>query len=234
MCPQESHHTLHRQGLKQLAAMLTRTADGAWIIDSRGTVVYWNRAAERLLGYRAEEVLGRLCHEVICGQTLSGLPLCRPSCPIAARLGHGEAVRNVDLQARTKAGKRIWLNVSSIPVPTRMPGQFWHAHLCRDISKQAKVRQLVDELHLTLSNSPSPQGIEAADPPPPLAPSLSLSEREREVLRLLASGRRTRDIADQLCISPATVRNHIQHILEKLGAHTRLEALAVAYRPGSK
>jgi DNA-binding CsgD family transcriptional regulator len=93
---------------------------------------------------------------------------------------------------------------------------------------------LVDELHLTLSNSPSPQGIEAADPPPPLAPSLSLSEREREVLRLLASGRRTRDIADQLCISPATVRNHIQHILEKLGAHTRLEALAVAYRPGSK
>jgi DNA-binding NarL/FixJ family response regulator len=138
------------------------------------------------------------------------------------------------MQARTKAGKRIWLNVSSIPVPTKKPGQFWHAHLCRDISKQAKVRQLVDELQMTLSSSPPSQMMETAESPPPLSPSLSLSEREREVLRLLASGKRTRDIADQLCISPATVRNHIQHILEKLGAHTRLEALAVAYRPGSK
>lgn len=34
-------------------------------------------------------------------------------------------------------------------------------------------------------------------------------------------------------MSPVTVRNHIQHILEKLGAHSRLQALAIAFPPGS-
>ncbi|MEX5283218.1 MAG: helix-turn-helix transcriptional regulator [Nitrospiraceae bacterium] len=63
--------------------------------------------------------------------------------------------------------------------------------------------------------------------------ALPLSNREKEVLRLLAAGKPSKDIADTLFISPVTVRNHIQHILEKLGAHTRLQALALAFPPGA-
>jgi DNA-binding NarL/FixJ family response regulator len=70
------------------------------------------------------------------------------------------------------------------------------------------------------------------DQPPQIPAALPLSEREREVLQLLAQGKNTKDIADALYISPATVRNHIQHILEKLGAHNRLQALAIAFHPG--
>jgi DNA-binding NarL/FixJ family response regulator len=57
-----------------------------------------------------------------------------------------------------------------------------------------------------------------------------LTPRELEVLRLLAEGNRAPQIAERLVISPRTVATHIEHILEKLGAHSRAEAVAVAYR----
>jgi DNA-binding NarL/FixJ family response regulator len=57
----------------------------------------------------------------------------------------------------------------------------------------------------------------------------SLTPREQEVLALLASGKRQRDIAGQLVISPKTVATHIQRILAKLHVHSRAEAVAVAH-----
>jgi DNA-binding NarL/FixJ family response regulator len=59
-----------------------------------------------------------------------------------------------------------------------------------------------------------------------------LTRREREVLNLLASGRSQPEIAEQLVISSSTVASHIEHILEKLGVHSRAEAVAVAHRSG--
>jgi two-component system nitrate/nitrite response regulator NarL len=49
-----------------------------------------------------------------------------------------------------------------------------------------------------------------------------------EVLRLLADGRSTKAVAEALHVSPATVRNHVQNVLAKLGVHSRLEAVAYA------
>lgn len=57
-----------------------------------------------------------------------------------------------------------------------------------------------------------------------------LTEREREVLRLLAAGLDQRQIATALVISPKTVGSHIERILEKLGVNSRLQAVALAYR----
>jgi DNA-binding NarL/FixJ family response regulator len=60
----------------------------------------------------------------------------------------------------------------------------------------------------------------------------SLSEREIEVLRRVAEGNRNRDIADQLFISEETIKVHIKHIMEKLGASDRTQAVAIAVRRG--
>jgi PAS domain S-box-containing protein len=223
---------------RSVATMLERTAEGAMLADERGTVVLWNKAAERLLGFRAAEVLGRPCHEVMRGVTLSGHPFCSPACAVGERLGCGSGVRNFDIQTRTKAGKTVWLNVSSLPVPSRKKNRFQFVHLFRDIGKQAKVRHLVNELQAVLSGSderaasgakPSLAPASPADTVPDIPATLPLSQRERDILRHLALGERTARIADTLCISPATVRNHIQHIFDKLGAHSRLEALAIAF-----
>jgi DNA-binding NarL/FixJ family response regulator len=59
-----------------------------------------------------------------------------------------------------------------------------------------------------------------------------LSDREVEVLQLLADGRSTSGVADTMHISVNTVRNHVQHVLRKLGSHSRLEAVAAGMRAG--
>jgi DNA-binding NarL/FixJ family response regulator len=59
-----------------------------------------------------------------------------------------------------------------------------------------------------------------------------LTAREVEVLRRVAGGNRNRDIADLLFISEETVKVHIKHIMEKLGAKDRTQAIAIAVRRG--
>lgn len=176
--------------MKQIANMLQRTADGAMLADEEGIVVLWNKAAERMLGFRSDEVIGRPCHEVMKGETLAGQPFCSPACAVGHRLGCGGGVRNFDIQTRTKAGKVIWLNVSSLPVPSRKKDRFVFAHLFRDIGRQAKVRHLVQELHSVLSASDerlAPQAQQTRFPTslsgelPDIPSTLPLSTREREV-----------------------------------------------------
>ena len=71
-----------------------------------------------------------------------------------------------------------------------------------------------------------PVGPRRAPAPSPLTP------RQSEVLELLAAGLSTREIAGRLAISRETARNHVRGILVALGAHSRLEAVAVARRLG--
>ncbi len=63
---------------------------------------------------------------------------------------------------------------------------------------------------------------------PPLGHDLT--EREREVLSLLANGKTNKEIAEELTISPATARGHVSNILSKLGASNRTEATALAMK----
>jgi PAS domain S-box-containing protein len=56
----------------------------------------------------------------------------------------------------------------------------------------------------------------------------ALTPRQSEILRLLEHGRSTDQIAEELHLSRETVRNHIRHILQALGVHSRLEAVALA------
>jgi len=75
--------------------------------------------------------------------------------------------------------------------------------------------------------------------PPQLAAQLAehmsdeaLTTREIEVLRQIAGGNRNRDIAERLFISEETVKVHIKHIMEKLGASDRTQAVAIGIRRG--
>ena len=61
-------------------------------------------------------------------------------------------------------------------------------------------------------------------------PGLRLTERELEVLRLVATGKNNREIAKDLFISENTVKNHVRNILEKLQLHSRMEAVMYAVK----
>ena len=62
------------------------------------------------------------------------------------------------------------------------------------------------------------------------SPRPRLTERELEVLKLVAQGMNNREIADELYISENTVKNHVRNILEKLHLHSRMEAVVYAVR----
>lgn len=224
--------------MDRVHVLLSRTAEGALVTNGECRVRYWNHAAERMLGFSSKEVVGRPCHEVLRGVTLDGRILCSPTCPMFERLSQGKGVRNFDIQTTTKSGQVVWLNVSSIPVPSTRKGRYIVVHLFHEIGKLRKIRQLTEDLYEMfggLGGNPARiekgKALRSDEEHMDISPSLPITEREREILQRLAEGMDTKRIADRLCISQITVRNHIQHILEKLGAHSRLEALAIAFRP---
>lgn len=76
--------------------------------------------------------------------------------------------------------------------------------------------------------------VETARPRGPLAHEFipALTPREKQVLELASHGRTTREIAAALVVSPATIKTHLEHIYEKLDAHDRVSAVAMALRLG--
>jgi DNA-binding NarL/FixJ family response regulator len=74
--------------------------------------------------------------------------------------------------------------------------------------------------------------VPAGDPPPPPVTELGLTEREIEVLRLIAAGRTNKEIASTLYISPKTAGAHVSSILAKLGVERRAAAATLAQRLG--
>ncbi len=84
---------------------------------------------------------------------------------------------------------------------------------------------------LKLSHTPA---ISTAPPPTPALTKWSdgLTEREREVVRLISEGLSNKDIADRLCISSITVRHHLTSIFDKLGVSNRQKLLIRAHQQG--
>jgi len=94
----------------------------------------------------------------------------------------------------------------------------------------AEVRALARRARLVIEDEPVPP--EPAEEPTDQLAGFGLTDREREVLRLLAAGRSNPEIARELFISPKTASVHVSNILAKLGVSGRVEAAAVAHRLG--
>ena len=102
------------------------------------------------------------------------------------------------------------------------------AHADADRIGAALLRSAIDAFAARVRVDPTP----AAAPAPRRESPLGLTPREEQILELLARGRKNREIADELVISPRTVEVHVARVLEKLNAHTRTEAVAAAHRLG--
>jgi PAS domain S-box-containing protein len=212
--------------MDKVLAVLSRTADGVFAVDHDQRIAFWNDAAECLLGYRADEVIGRLCHEIFDGEPRPGCLECSPECPVMAAALRHESVPTYNLMSHTKDGDAILLNVSVI-IPNGV-SPFATIHLFRDATHQLRYETYVEQILCAAARLPSPQTTlsrSALDASPLGAP---LSAREKEVLYLLVQGKAAREIADTLCISYATVRNHLQTVLRKLSVHSQREAVKVA------
>lgn len=196
---------------------LARAGDGAFVISPDGRIVLWNRAAERILGYGAREVMQRRCCDVFAGHDDKDNRLCYQGCHVQNLVKMSEPVQNFDMRTQTKTGKPVWLNVSVLSVPGNDRSGALTVHLLRDVSAAKEMLRLVHER--LAPSAPDGDGPSEAS---------ALTRRELEVLRLMGQGINTAGAADRLHVSPATIRNHVQNILGKLGVHSRLEAVAYA------
>ncbi len=202
--------------------MFANTGDGVFAVDPEGHIVLWNRAATRILGLEAEEALGRRCCDVMRGLDVSGNLLCFPGCQVMVLSARAQPIHHFEMQTRRNDGQEIWLDISTIIVPADGDAPGGTVHLFRDITQERPVSGW-----LTRAAGEPEAGVPRTELGK--APAEALTAREREILHLIAAGLTTSAIADKLCISSTTVRNHVQHILAKLGAHSRLEAVTVVY-----
>jgi PAS domain S-box-containing protein len=193
---------------------LARAGDGVFAAGPEGRVLMWNRAAEKILGWNAREILGRPCCDVFVGVDDRGNRLCYQGCHVMSLVKLGEPLQHFDMQTRTKAGRPVWLNISILAAPSSGPGGPLTIHLFRDVTASKELLRLVHERFKAPSTPPDG--------------TMVLTRRELEILRLLAGGANTKALAERLHVSGATIRNHVQNIFAKLGVHSRLEAVAYA------
>jgi DNA-binding CsgD family transcriptional regulator len=206
--------------------LLELLADGeppAFATDSRERIVFWNRGAARVFGRRSEEALGRRCFEVVCGRDVFGNRLCYANCPISAMARANETICGFEARVPGAAGDAdpTLVHVTILRIPGPRADLFTLVHVVQPIdpaAREARLPLAVERMALPEASAP--------DGEPPLTP------REVEVLHLVAAGLQNKEIAQTLGLSLATVRNHVHNALEKLGVHSKLEMISMAFRKG--
>lgn len=217
---------------ESLLSALRGSTTPAMASDARGRVVFWNRAAERVFSRSAASTMGRRCHELIQARDVFGNRFCTESCPVVDMARRNEVIRPFEWQVAGPPHERPRkAQVQIVRVPGDGPGQYSLVHLLEPIDEDVRLSRMLSALQArpVAASVGSPRALEPEKASPTAPP---LTRREREVLGCIARGQQNKEIAAQLGISLATVRNHVHAILEKLDVHSKLEALSLAVREG--
>jgi PAS domain S-box-containing protein len=207
----------------ELFNLLEGTSDAAFAVTDQGEICSWNKAAEKLFGYTAEEALNKTCASVLQGVGPLGNEMCGENCSISHRAQKHLEIPNFDLQVKIRSGRRLWVSVSILIFENPRNHRRLIVHLAHDITESKKNEVL---LHKMIDVSRQLSNIqEVALKPVPITP---LSEQELALLRLFSTGKNSAEIARKLKITLQTLRNHLHHINQKLHTHNRLEAVTHA------
>jgi PAS domain S-box-containing protein len=209
----------------ELFDILEGTADGAFAVDEQGLVCSWNRAAEKLFGYKKSEVLDKPCTGLFQGRGNLGTQICSDACSVIECAVEHREISNYDMEVETRYGKKLWVNVSILAFHDERTHRHLVVHLTRDVTVRKKAEQLSEKLiNVAREISALP------DRPEGMPPTSPLTEQERRVLELLAKGKSPSQVARELSIAPRTLRNHLHHANQKLHTRNRLEAVMQAAR----
>jgi len=129
--------------------------------------------------------------------------------------------------------KRIAIVAESEELRRELADALGDAHAFEVVSATGTVDAITESVDVVVT-AHAPRGVRrtshAADEPSARVPTLT--QRERQILSLLADGLGNKQIAAQLGISPSTVKTHVELLFEKLGVTSRAEAVAVSVRRG--
>lgn len=204
----------------ELFALLERTSDAAFSVSEEGEIQSWNKSAEKLFGYSRSQALHKTCYQLLEGFGALGTRVCHQHCSVAECAGKNAEIPNFDMSVKTGSGERVWINMSTVVFENPRTGCRMMIHLAHDITAQKRSEELTQkmlDLARQLGSTDAPAGR--------AAPTVALSEQEKQVLRLFAEGKSSAHISRTLHISSSTLRNHLHHINQKLRTHNRLEAV---------
>ncbi len=217
--------------------VLSQSDTPALATDIGGHIVFWNRAAERLLGRPTNQVLGRRCYDVLGGKDIFGNRFCHENCSVVSMTRKGESVQGFEIVIGNSPKQEQNISVSVLKIPGSRPELFTLVHILQPIDRSGRLTRALERLGAQRAGTPAAPTQEGWEPvaaptPVSLPKAPPLTDREKEILRWVAAGLQNKEIAHKLGISLATVRNHIHNILEKLDVHSKLEAVSLAFRQG--
>lgn len=210
-----------------MAELLEGTTDAGFTVDLQGEIRTWNKAAETLFGYPASSAVGNACATIVKGRLDSRTRVCCQSCDVLECIRAGRDVSNFDMEVSTRAGRRVWVNVSLLVAYDPHTERRLIVHMMRDIRKRKKAERLTREM-LRIAKSL----VSTAEQSGELPPIVPLTSQEKKILSLLIAGKGTNEAAEELEISTSTLRNHISHINRKLHTKNRTEAVMKALKRG--
>ena len=127
-------------------SLLGQLHDGVYFTDRERHITYWNRSAELITGYLAEEVLGSRCSDnILVHVDLDGASLCLGGCPMGAAMVDGQP-RAAEVYLQHKAGHRVPVSVRVSPLRDRQGTIVGGVEFFNDISSQHALRLRMREL----------------------------------------------------------------------------------------
>ena len=107
--PANTDTDIHRRILDEIQ-------DGVYFLDTDRRITYWNRGAERITGFKSDEVLGRCCSDnILMHVDHAGLQLCKGHCPAARTIADG-SFQEDEVFLHHKQGHRVPVRVRTSPV----------------------------------------------------------------------------------------------------------------------
>lgn len=193
--------------------MPSSSQEPGFLVDRLGIVIEINQATALLFGGDRARV-GTPCYKMVAGRSANGTSICRADCEYLQFDPNGTrpSPRDVIVTAPDPDGRAgtVDLELSLRHVPIDTQGQRSVLHLLDDVTSRRRRERIGARLERLRDGAPVSGG---------------LTQREVGVLRLVADGLPTPQIATRLGIGTSTARNHVARILEKLGAANRPSAL---------
>ena len=126
--------------------MLDHLAEAVYFVDRDRNILYWNRSAEEITGYRAEDVVGCNCQdEILDHRDENNTPLCRDHCPLVKSMETGQSVENRVFLKR-KDGLRLPVNVRVAPIRNEENEIVGAVEVFHDVSSELEVERMNEEL----------------------------------------------------------------------------------------
>ena len=126
--------------------LIENISDGLYLVDHDRRIIYWNRVAESITGYRSEDVLGRRCRDnILIHVDKSGKSLCQDTCPIDGTMQDGR-YRDANVYLHHKDGHRVPVWIRAAPLRDTDGNIIGGAELFTDLSAGNAITERIQEL----------------------------------------------------------------------------------------